>query len=346
MLIVADMFQTGFDEPLLHTMYVDKTLCDIKAVQTLSRLNRSHPQKHDTFVLDFANKPEDIARSFSTYYKTTILSGETDPNKLYDLVATMERHQVYTARNVDLLVNSYLNGADRDKLDPQLDACVALYKQLETDDQIDFKSAAKAFVRTYGFLGAILPYGNAEWEKLSIFLNLLIPKLPSPQEEDFSQGILDAIDLDSYRNEARDSLSIKLDDEDAEVAPVPSSGATQIVSPEMDLLSTILSNFNDIFGNIDWKDVDNVKRQILEIPAMVSKDEKYQNAMRNSDEQSARLESERALQQVIIDIMADNMELFKQFQDNPSFKKWLSNMVFNLTYNKEGKPYTPPQEEK
>lgn len=346
LLIVADMFQTGFDEPLLHTMYVDKTLCDIKAVQTLSRLNRSHPQKHDTFVLDFANKPEDIAKAFSTYYKTTLLSGETDPNKLHDLVATMERHQVYTARDVDLLVNSYLNGADRDKLDPQLDACVALYKQLETDDQIDFKSAAKAFVRTYGFLGAILPYGNAEWEKLSIFLNLLIPKLPSPQEEDFSQGILDAIDLDSYRNEARDSLSIKLDDEDAEVAPVPSSGATQIVSPEMDLLSTILSNFNDIFGNIDWKDADNVKRQILEIPAMVSKDEKYQNAMRNSDEQSARLESERALQQVIIDIMADNMELFKQFQDNPSFKKWLSNMVFNLTYNKEGKPYTPPQEEK
>lgn len=344
LLIVADMFQTGFDEPLLHTMYVDKTLCDIKAVQTLSRLNRSHPQKHDTFVLDFANKPEDIAKAFSTYYKTTILSGETDPNKLYDLVATMERHQVYTARDVDLLVNTYLNGADRDKLDPQLDACVALYKQLETDDQIDFKSAAKAFVRTYGFLGAILPYGNAEWEKLSIFLNLLIPKLPSPQEEDFSQGILDTIDLDSYRNEARDSLSIKLDDEDAEVAPMPSAGAAQIVSPEMDLLSAILSNFNDIFGNIDWKDADNVKRQILEIPAMVSKDEKYQNAMRNSDEQSARLESERALQQVIIDIMADNMELFKQFQDNPSFKKWLSDMVFNLTYNKEGKPYTPPEE--
>ena len=346
LLIVADMFQTGFDEPLLHTMYVDKTLCDIKAVQTLSRLNRSHPQKHDTFVLDFANKPEDIAKAFSTYYKTTILSGETDPNKLHDLVSTMERHQVYTARDVELFVTEYLNGADRDKLDPQLDACVALYKQLETDDQIDFKGAAKAFVRTYGFLGAILPYGNAEWEKLSIFLNLLIPKLPSPQEEDFSQGILDAIDLDSYRNEARDSLSIKLDDEDAEVAPVPSSGATQIVSPEMDLLSTILSNFNDIFGNIDWKDADNVKRQILEIPAIVSKDEKYQNAMRNSDEQSARLESERALQKVIIDIMADNMELFKQFQDNPSFKKWLSDMVFSLTYNKEGKPYTPPGGEK
>ena len=341
-LIVADMFQTGFDEPLLHTMYVDKMLYDIKAVQTLSRLNRCHPKKHDTFVLDFANKPEDIEKAFSRYYRTTILSGETDPNKLYDLIATMESYQVYSQEQADHLVDLYLNGAQRDRLDPILDACTVIYKQLEMEDQIKFKSAAKAFCRTYGFLGAILPYGNAEWEKLSIFLNLLIPKLPSPREDDLSQGILETIDLESYRNEARDSVAIKLEDADAEVGPVPAGKSGHIVEPEMDLLSAILSDFNDMFGNINWNDADNVRRQILEIPAMVSKDERYQNAMRNSDEQSARLESERALQQVIFAIMADNMELFKQFQDNPSFKKWLSDMVFNLTYNKEGKPYTTP----
>ena len=342
-LIVADMFQTGFDEPLLHTMYVDKMLYDIKAVQTLSRLNRCHPKKHDTFVLDFANKPEIIQSSFSTYYRTTLLSGETDPNKLYDLIATMEGYQVYSQEQADRLVNLYLDGADRDRLDPILDACAALYKLLDTEDQIKFKSSAKSFVRTYGFLGAILPYGNAEWEKLSIFLNLLIPKLPSPREDDLSQGILDTIDLESYRNEAREAVSIKLEDEDAVVPPVPAGKAGHIIQPEMDLLSVILTDFNDMFGNINWNDADNVRRQILEIPAMVSKDEKYQNAMRNSDEQSARLESERALQQVIFAIMADNMELFKQFQDNPSFKKWLSDLVFNLTYNKEGKPYEAPK---
>ena len=341
-LIVADMFQTGFDEPLLHTMYVDKVLYDIKAVQTLSRLNRCCPKKYDTFVLDFANKPEMIQESFSRYYRTTILSGETDPNKLYDLVATMEEYQVFSNEDVERLVNLYLDGADRDKLDPTLDACTAVYKQLDTDDQIKFKSAAKAFVRTYGFLGAILPYGNADWERLSIFLNLLIPKLPSPREDDLSQGILETIDLESYRNEAREVMSIRLEDTDTEVAPVPAGKVGHIVEPEMDLLSVILSNFNDMFGNINWNDADNVRRQILEIPAMVSKDEKYQNAMRNSDEQSARLESERALQQVIFSIMADNMELFKQFQDNPSFKKWLSDLVFNLTYNKDGKPYEAP----
>lgn len=341
-LIVADMFQTGFDEPLLHTMYVDKTLYDIKAVQTLSRLNRAHPQKYDTFVLDFANKTQIIEEAFARYYKTTILSSETDPNRLYDLIQLMEKYQVYSAEHIDNLIDLYLNGADRDRLDPILDACTAIYKQLEEEDKIKFKSAAKSFCRTYSFLGAVIPYGNVEWEKLSIFLNFLIPKLPSPREEDLSQGILDAIDLDSYRLEAQNCISIKLADEDAEVNPVPAGNVGHVVPTELDFLSTILSDFNDMFGNIDWNDADNIKRQILAIPVMVSKDERYQNAMKNSDRQNARMESERALQQVIISIMSDNMELFKQFQDNPSFKKWLSDMVFNLTYNEEGKPYQMP----
>lgn len=342
LLVVADMFQTGFDEPLLQTMYVDKPLSDIAAVQTLSRLNRAAPGKDEVYVLDFANKAETIEKAFSRFYRTTILSGETDPNKLYDLISLMEDYQVYDHSDVEKVVDLFLSGGERDRLDPLLDSCVVLYDQLETEDQIQFKSAAKAFVRTYGFLGSILPYGNAAWEKLSIFLNLLIPKLPSPQNDDLSEGILAAVDLDSYRNEAREAVAIRLEDEDAEIAPVPTGKVGHIVEPEMDPLSHIISEFNDMFGNIQWNDADNVQRQLLQIPAMVSHDEKYRNAMKNSDEQEARTESERALQQVIFSIMADNMELFKQFQDNPSFKKWLTDMVFNLTYNKEGKSYEVP----
>lgn len=342
LLVVADMFQTGFDEPLLQTMYVDKPLSDIAAVQTLSRLNRAAPGKDEVYVLDFANKAETIEKAFSRFYRTTILSGETDPNKLYDLISLMEGYQVYDHSDVEKVVDLFLSGGERDRLDPLLDSCVVLYGQLETEDQIQFKSAAKAFVRTYGFLGSILPYGNAAWEKLSIFLNLLIPKLPSPQTDDLSEGILAAVDLDSYRNEAREAVAIRLEDEDAEIAPVPTGKVGHIVEPEMDPLSHIISEFNDMFGNIQWNDADNVQRQLLQIPAMVSRDEKYRNAMKNSDEQEARTESERALQQAIFSIMADNMELFKQFQDNPSFKKWLTDMVFNLTYNKEGKSYEVP----
>ena len=337
-LIVADKFQTGYDEPLLHTMYVDKILTDIKAVQTLSRLNRAHPQKNETFVLDFANDPEDIQEAFSRYYRTTILSGETDPNKLYDLIADMEKHEVYAQHHVDSFVKLYLGDAGRDKLDPILDVCATLYKSLDEDAQITFKASAKGFVRTYAFLGAILPYGNPEWEKLYIFLRLLLPKLPTPQEEDLSAGILEAIDLDSYRTEAKAQMSIVLEDADAIVEPVPTGSSSSLMEPELEYLTSIISSFNDLFGNIEWKDADNVKEQIQRIPAMVSRDKTYQNAMRNADKQEARTESDRVLQSVIFSIMSDNMELYKQYTDNPIFNKWLSDKVFGMTYNKEGKP--------
>ncbi len=331
-LVVADKFQTGYDEPLLHTMYVDKILTDIKAVQTLSRLNRAHPQKFDTFVLDFANEANDIQDAFSRYYRTTILSSETDPNKLYDLIAKIEMHEVYTKHHVNSFVDLYLKGADRELLDPILDVCANLYKKLDVDDQIQFKSSAKGFVRTYGFLSAILPYGNPDWERLSIFMNFLIPKLPSPIEDDFTQGVLESIDLDSYRTEAQTQLSIQLEDADAEVDPVPTGGIGGKSEPELDLLSSILATFNDLFGDVDWKDADNVRQQIERIPEMVSKDKTYQNAMKNADRQEARTESDRVLQSIIFSIMSDNMELFKQYNDNPAFKKWLSDMVFSVTY--------------
>lgn len=338
-LVVADMFQTGFDEPLLHTMYVDKTLSGIKAVQTLSRLNRAYPLKNDTFILDFANKPEVIEKAFEPYYRTTLLSGETDPNKLYDLIAAMEEYQVYSNDDVQNFVDLYLNDAERDKLDPILDSCVTVYKDLDMESQIKFKSSAKAFCRTYGFLGAILPYGNADWERLSIFLNLLVPKLPSPSEDDLSQGILEAINLDSYRLEARKCMAIQLKDEDFEVSPVPAGKTGHIADVEMTRLSVILSDFNQAFEKIKWNNADNVYKQILELPEMVAKDEYYQNAIKNSGKQEARMESERALQHVIFSIMADNMELFKQIQDNLSFRKCLFDMVFNVTYNTDDKLY-------
>ncbi|MGG4195687.1 type I restriction endonuclease subunit R [Paenibacillus jamilae] len=341
-LIAANKFQTGYDEPLLHTMYVDKILTDIKAVQTLSRLNRAHPQKHDTFVLDFANETDVIREAFSKYYQTTILSDETDPDKLNDLETDIRAYHVFTDYHVDNLVELYLNGADRDKLDPVLDVCAKNYEDdLDENGQVDFKSKAKAFTRAYGFLASILPYGSAEWEKLSIFLNLLIPKLPAPIEEDLTKGILETIDLDSYRAEAQANMSIALEEKALyEIDPVPTSAVGGISAPELDLLSNILSNFHDLFGNIPWKDEDQVRKHIASIPEIVAKDKDYQNAMKNSDKQNARIESGKALNKAIINLMSDNMEIFKQFNDNQSFNKWLSDMVFSVTYNTNGETYS------
>jgi type I restriction enzyme, R subunit len=335
-LVCADKFQTGYDEPLLHTMYVDKPLSGIKAVQTLSRLNRAHPQKYDVFVLDFLNDADTIQKAFEPYYRTTILSGETDPNKLHDLKSDLDAGQIYTSAEIDRLVALYVGGADRDKLDPILDACVATYnEQLDEDGQVDFKGKAKAFVRTYGFLAAILPYTNADWEKLSIFLNFLVPKLPAPKEEDLSKGILETIDMDSYRVEKQTAMKVQLVDQDQEIDPVPTSGGGWKVEPELDRLSNILRAFNDQFGNIAWSDADRIHKLITEeIPAKVSADGAFQNAKKNSDKQNAKIEHDKALGRVMTAVLKDDAELFKQFSDNPSFKRWLTDAVFSMTYEK------------
>ncbi len=333
-LIAAEKFQTGYDEPLLHTMYVDKLLSGIKAVQTLSRLNRAHPQKHDTFVLDFMNDGDIIQKAFEPYYRTTILSNETDPNKLHDLKAALDGYQVYSWDQVEQLVSLYVKGADRDQLDAILDACVGVYNEsLDEDEQVDFKGKAKAFVRTYSFLAAILPYTIGQWEMLSIFLNFLIPKLPAPREEDLSKGILETVDMDSYRVEVKASLKISLPDQNGEVEPVPTSGGGKKPEPEIELLSNIIKAFNEQFGNIDWKDADKIRKVIAdEIPAKVAADKAYKNAIKNSDKQNARIEHDKALERVIVELLSDHTELFKQFSENPSFKKWLTDSIFSVTY--------------
>ena len=336
-LVCADKFQTGYDEPLLHTMYVDKTLSGIRAVQTLSRLNRAHPAKHDVFVLDFFNDAETIRDAFSDFYRATILSDETDPDKLHDLQADLDGAQVYSSEQIDELVELYLDGAERDRLDPILDACVAAYmRDLDEDGQVDFKGKAKGFARTYAFLSCVLPYTNAAWEKRSIFLNFLVAKLPAPKEEDLSRGILDAIDMDSYRVEKRAMQKILLPDEDAEIEPVPTSAGGHNSEPELDRLSNIVTAFNDLFGDIRWEDADRVRQLVTEtIPARVAADNAFRNAQQNSDRENARIEHDKALLRVMTAMMKDDNQLFKQFMDNDGFKRWLTDAVFQLSYERK-----------
>ena len=337
-LVCADKFQTGYDEPLLHTMYVDKTLSGIKAVQTLSRLNRAHPKKHDVFVLDFLNESDTISDAFADYYRATILSEETDPNKLHDLQADLDGAQVYSRQQVKEFVSRYLAGEDREELDPILDACVAAYLQdLEEDEQVQFKRQAKGFLRTYAFLSSVLPYNNAGWEERSIFLNFLVSKLPSPREDDLSKGILDAIDMDSYRVEKRAMQKIILSDEDAEIGPGWDSGSGGRGETELDRLSNIIKAFNDLFGNIPWEDTDRVHRLITKtIPSRVAQDTAFKNAQENSDRENARIEHDNALLRVMMAVMKDDTQLFKKFMDDSDFKQWVADTSFRLTYKQPG----------
>ena len=330
-LICADKFQTGYDEPLLHTMYVDKPLSGIKAVQTLSRLNRAHPQKHDCFALDFQNNSASITFAFQDYFRTTILAEETDPNKLHDLKAALDAAQVYSPEQVEDIVARFIAGADRDTLDPILDVCVDAYKvRLDEDGQVDFKSKAKVFCRTYAFLSSVVPYTNVEWEKLSILLNLLTPKLPAPVDIDLAKGILEAIDMDSYRVEKNAAIKIALQDEDAEIDPVPTSAGGHKPEPELDRLSNILKSFNEQFGTL-FDDADRVSRKIRDdIAPKVAADPAFQNAKANTPH-TARMAHDQALGRVMQLLLKDDTNVYKQFVENASFRRSVSDIVYAIT---------------
>jgi type I restriction enzyme, R subunit len=195
------------------------------------------------------------------------------------------------------------------------------------------RAKQRDFDRAYNFLASILTYSNPQWEKLSIFLNFLIPKLPAPIEPDLSKGILEAIDMESYRAQINAAIKIRLADEDAEIDPGLVSGGGSKADPELDRLSNIIRAFNDQFANIEWKDTDKIQTTItVDIPKKVSADKAYQNAMKQNDPQNARIEHDKALERVIVDMLSDNTELFRQFMDNQSFRKWLADTIFTETF--------------
>ena len=330
-LIVADKFQTGYDQPLLHTMYIDKLVTDVKAVQTLSRLNRCHPKKQDTFVLDFANDPEQIRMSFQRYYKTTILSGESDINKLNDLTETIEGFNFYTQDDVEQVVELKLNGTDEDRprIDAILDAVVARFKEeLGDEEQVKAKSAIKNYNRCYPYFSAIMPYESAEWEKQYIFYALLVKKLPKLKSEDFTIGLLDDIDFDKYRIVKEEERAIVLENTDTAVDPVPVGQGGVIVKPEMDALSNIVKDFNDTFGNIEWKNQDEVQRQIDELPERIACNEAFVNAVRNGDSQVAQITFNDEVMQIVAAMLEEKTEFVQTYFANSDFQNFVNARVY------------------
>lgn len=330
-LIVADKFQTGYDQPLLHTMYVDKQISDLKAVQTLSRLNRCHPKKQDTFVLDFANDPEMIRQSFQRYYKTTILEGESDVNKLNDLTETIEAFNFYTQDDVDQVATLKLMGTDEDrpKIDSIVDAVVVRFKaELNENEQIKCKSAIKNFNRCYPYFSAIMPYESPEWEKQYVFYSLLVKKLPKLKIDDYTDGLLDDIDFDKYRIVKEEERAIVLENEDTNVKPIPVGTGGGKPQPEMDALSSIVKDFNDTYGNIEWKNRDEVQRQIEELPARIATSVDFANAVRNGDKQVAQITFNDDIINIVAAMLEEKTEFVQTYFANPDFQNFVNARVF------------------
>lgn len=332
-LIVADKFQTGYDQPLLHTMYVDKVLSDVKAVQTLSRLNRCHPKKRDTFVLDFAGNTQLVAEAFQKYYKATNLNRETDPNKLNDLLAKIEEYNIFTMEEVEEINRIFLSEQDRTMLDPILDSAVERFKELDDDGKIDCKSAIKGYNRIYHFLAAVIPHSSKYWEKMYIYLHLLAAKLPRIPREDWTEGLLDAIDFDQYRSIKQAEAQFQMENEDSGIDPVPVGGGGSTSDPDFDKLSNILEEFNATFGGIEWEHPEEAIEQIRQLPERLAANENFSNAVRRNDEQNAEIESNNALFQIVVELLSEKTEFARNYLDNPQFQAFVNQRVFNQAYN-------------
>lgn len=261
-LLVADKYQTGFDQPLLHTMYVDKKLSGVQAVQTLSRLNRIHPGKDDTFILDFANEEEEIRESFQPYYQLTTVSQVSDPNRLYDLKHEIEQAQIIWQTEIDNFCKEYFKSSEIHKnkihalLNAYIDPAVDRYKAMDTEEeQDDFKNALTEFVRAYSFLSQIIPFQDIELEKFYSYCKLLQNKLPRKHlSERFKLGN-DEVALEYYRLQKTKDGSILLEPE-AEYGLQPATEAgIRKDKEEKGALSEIINKINERFGT-DFTEAD------------------------------------------------------------------------------------------
>jgi type I restriction enzyme R subunit len=338
-LIVAEKYQTGFDQPLLHTMYVDKKLSDVQAVQTLSRLNRCCDGKRDTFVLDFHNDADDIKEAFAPYFTSTNLGEETDPNKLHDLQDALDRFDIYSEATVKDFFYKYATGASRSVIDPIIDGVVAIFdNELELGKQIDFKMKAKSFLRTYSYLAKITDFAIIYWEELWWFLKLLVPKLKIDTTGDLADGILESVDLDSYRPSKETTQKIDLLNEPGVVEPIPVTVRGGTIDPDFDFLENILSIFNKRFGDIEWSDRDKVNRFLKdELPAQVRADEAMSNALQHSDRQNARIKTNKRVDDLMIQYLQVHTEVYKKYMSDPDFKRKYQEFVFDTVWDERGR---------
>ena len=268
-LIVSNKFQTGFNEPLLQTMYVDKRLDGLQCVQSLSRLNRVATGKTDTLVLDFVNEPEQVQEAFQGYYQTTILAEETDPNRLYDLQSQLESFELYDEEIIKEFCSIFYEPSRPDELLQRvLDSVVEKWLTLETNEREQFRSTLQAYIRLYGYISQLITFTDVGLEKLYLFGRSLNKKLPKRDLPPDLVDLLASVDLDSFRiQRTHDSLQLSLEAQDSEVEGIGSAIAT-VRDPEQDLLSEIIQALNDAyhteFTPEDKVDIETIYRKVHE----------------------------------------------------------------------------------
>ena len=342
LLIVANKYLTGFDQPKLSAMYVDKKLQGVLSVQALSRLNRSSPKlgkkTEDLFVLDFFNSVDDIKRAFDDFYTSTSLSEATDINVLHELKDLMDEVGVYEWHEVNQFVDLYFDNADAEALSPIIDTAAKRFNselELEDEQKADFKIKAKQFVKIYGQMASIMPFEVPDWEKLFWFIKFLIPKLVvrDPDAEQIDE-LLNSVDLSSYGLErVKLNQSIGLDPTETEMDPQnPNPRGVHDAGQEKDPLDFIIDSFNQRWFD-GWDATPEEQRIVrLDLQAKIRSHPDYEEKfLNNSDEQNRGLAFEKIFEDVFLENRRKHFDLYKLFFNDPDFKRALMNDQKSLT---------------
>ncbi|OCK42249.1 restriction endonuclease subunit R [Tenacibaculum soleae] len=350
LLLVADKYQTGFDQPLLHTMYVDKKLSGVKCVQTLSRLNRMHAGKEDTFILDFTNDTEDILNSFQPYYELTTVENTTDPNQLYDLKSEIEKGQIIWDSEVDSFCNVFFKSAkalsvkEQGKLNAFVDPAVDRFKQLPEENtkddvigteitQDNFKHALQTFTRLYSFLTQIMPFSDVELEKLFTYSRFLLKKLPRKNESDrFQLG--DEVSLEYYRLQRVAEQNIAMESQGEYSLEVMDGAGIRMSKEEQEALSEIINVLNNRFGT-EFNEAD--KLFFDQIEAELIADNKLSEQAKNNTLSNFKFGFEDAFMDKLIARMEQNQDIFTKMMDDNDFGSLVKDYMLKKVYERLNK---------
>ncbi len=331
-LIVAEKFQTGFDQPLLSVMYVDKKLSGVNAVQTLSRLNRTTYGKDDTFVLDFVNKTEDLKEAFQPYYTTTVLSEATDPNILHDLERDIRGFKFFTDFEVNGFIDEYFNGAKPDKLNYIIDSVVSRIDQENlTEGEVEsFKTTIFDYLKKYAFVSQIATFEDPQLERLYIFLKFLIKKLPK-RENPLPYEVLEAIDMETYKIEKRGETDVVLENIEGVIDPMGSGDHGGGLEDETDALSRIIKEINERYGT-EFSDSDKIILNSLS--SRLFKNETLQGSVQNNSKDSAKLKFDELFENELVDMLDNHFNLYQKLDKSPELKKFVQERVFEYLVRK------------
>jgi type I restriction enzyme, R subunit len=326
-LIVANKFQTGFDQPLLHTMYVDKQLGGVNAVQTLSRLNRIHPDKTETMVLDFANEADAIQKAFAPYYEKTLLSESTDPHLLYDLERRLLDFHVYDEADIASFAALYFRPkVTQDQLYSALAPSLARFQELPEEEQVDFRGQLTDYVRLYAFLAQILTFADADLEKLYVFARLLRRYLPSERAE-LPREIQQNVDMDSYRIQPIHRGAITLERGAGPLDPQRSKDPHTLAADAIEPLSQIIHDLNERFGT-DFSEEDRVV--IAHLVQKLTGDLALATSVQVNTPENARLTFDHVVTDHLQDMVDTNFQFYKRVTDDQAFARFFLDWLFDL----------------